>query len=162
MPLSVERLPDRDGLGGKAAVGEADDEGRTRPQDAQDAGKDLHGALQILDANTAQGGIAAGGLQGKDGVAVQVLHKAATEPGVGLELLGVHASADHLGEGHLGRQMADPARHQIQHNASGWQEGTVEAGERMRCRLVNVSDEPGRGVEDCVVAAVLLREGFGR
>ena len=75
MSVGVERVPDCHCFGRKAAVGEADDERRVRPQDPQNLGEDLQGTLQVLDADTAQGGIAAIGLKRQDGVAVQVLHE---------------------------------------------------------------------------------------
>ena len=58
----IERSPDRHRLGRKAAIGEADDQGRTRPQDPQNFCQDLDGMLQVLNADTAQGRIAAVGL----------------------------------------------------------------------------------------------------
>ncbi len=59
MSAVVERLPDGHRLGRKAAVGEADDKTRTWPKNSQNLGEHLHRMLEVLDPDTAQGGIAA-------------------------------------------------------------------------------------------------------
>ena len=58
--------------------------------------------------------------------------------------------------------MAYPARHQVEKNTPGREDGSVIGGERLSCRVVDMTDQPNWNVEVCVVTLVLLGEGRGR
>ena len=65
---AVEQPLDRHRLRREAAIGEAHDEGRVRPQNPKDFSEHLAGTLQILDGDTAEGSIATSGFQRQSGV----------------------------------------------------------------------------------------------
>jgi len=72
------------------------------------------GFLQILYGDGAHRAVEVIILQRQHRLAIEVLHKPARQPRIGRQLLGVHAMADELAVIDIGRQMADPARHQIE------------------------------------------------
>ena len=68
-----------------------------------------------MNPDTDQYGIVARILFGQVRHIVQVLDEPAIEARVGREFLCVHAVADDLGIGDVVRQVADPARHEVEH-----------------------------------------------
>ena len=69
---------------------------------------------------------------------------------------------DHLGVVDLGRQMADPAAHQIEQHPIRRQNGAVKAGQRRNRPVVDMANQPRRLVEDRVVLGVELGERITR
>jgi hypothetical protein len=119
MPAQVQRAPDGHRLGGKAAVGVADQEATAGPEHPPHLGEDFDRPGEVLDADAAQRGIDPAIGQGQARVAVQVLHESARQPGVGVKLGRVHTMADHRAQRQVVGQVANPARHEIEHVAAG-------------------------------------------
>src|SRR5208283_1920158 len=95
-------------------------------------------------------------------VAVEVLHEPAGEPRVGGEFGRVHAVADDLRIVDLGRQVADPAAHQVEQYPARGQDRPVEGGQRGNRAVVDVADKARRLIEYFVVFGVQFLKGTGR
>src|SRR5208283_1074111 len=95
-------------------------------------------------------------------VAVEVLHEPAGEPRVGGEFGRVHAVADDLRIVDLGRQVADPAAHQVEQYPARGQDRPVKGGQRGNRAVVDVADKARRLIEYFVVFGVQFLKGTGR
>jgi hypothetical protein len=80
-------------------------------------------------------------------VAIEVLDVPFVEEGVLDEFLLVEADADDAPVLGLGRQVADPARHQIEDRAAGRENAPVEIRDAGDRRLVDMGDEARQPVE---------------
>src|SRR5262249_30579406 len=86
----VERAPYRDGLGPETAVREADDAGRAGLEHTRDLGEYLDWVSKILHRNRDQAGIEAPVVERQMRIAIEVVHDAPGEAGIGVEFDRVH------------------------------------------------------------------------
>ncbi len=70
--------------------------------------------------------------------------------------------ADDLAIGNIARQMADPARHQIENRAARRKQRTIEFGDSHGRLGVDMGDEARRGIENMVRRLIFLAEGVRR
>src|SRR5262249_38670630 len=105
-----------------------------------------------------RGGVDACAVEWKHWIGIEVLHKVAREPRIGGQLFLVHAVADDLAVGDIGRQMADPARHEVEDHAAGWKQLAIERGDRRDRGVVDMRDQPRRRVKTLIRRGVLLEK----
>ena len=158
----VEGAPDRDRLCPEAAVREANDNRGAGAQHAADLAQHDDRLLQILDRDADHRGVGAGIGERQPRVLVEVLHKPTAEARIGGQFLGIHAVADDFAILDLGRQVADPAAHQIEQRAAGRQHGAIKLGQGRDRAVIDVLDEPRRLIEQRVVGFVETGEGARR
>ena len=115
--------------------------------------------LEILGTDAAEGTLEGSVVQRQRGVAIQILHEPAIKPRIGGELFGVHAMSDDRGVGPVGRQVADPTRHEVEYRLVLGQQPSIVCGQRRHRTLVDVRDQPRRGIESEIIARILLGEG---
>ena len=159
MAVIAEGPPDRHRLGPEAAVRKADHNGSARAQHTGGLAQHGDGIFQILHRDANHRRVDAPVLQQQRWVAVEVLDEPSGEPRVGGKLGRVHAEPDHLGILGLGRQMADPAAHQVEQHAALRQHGAVEIRQRGDRFVIDVINQPRLFVEQFVLVAVDLAEG---
>ena len=157
----VERAPGGDRLGREAPVRERDREGAVRPEDAPDFGEHLDGARQVLHRDAAQRGVEGAVGVGECGVGVQALNRVLGQARVLGQLRSIHPEPGHAAELQVGREVAHPARHQVQDVVADREVLAVERGDGGLRAVVDVVDEPGPGVELAVVGLVGAAEGVG-
>src|SRR5215207_99377 len=143
----VQSLPDGDGLGREAAVGEGDDERRPDLQDAANLPQDLHGLRQVVNGDADTRPVELPIFKGQARVTVEVLNHVGVEPRVLTQLHLVHAQAHHAPVLDFRRQVRGPTAHQVEHRSSWWEELPVELRDGGYGPPVYVGDEAGRPVE---------------
>ncbi len=130
VPGLVEQAPARDRRRREASLGEGHDQRRARPQDACDLSDQFGGADQMLDRAADRRAVELAGGKGKLGLAVEVLHPPLVEKRILRQRTGVRSDADNPAVADFRRQMADPARRQVEDGAARRHHFAVEVGDR--------------------------------
>src|SRR5262249_55654927 len=152
-------------LRGKAPVGEGKNQWTAGFDDASDLLHDAHRSYQVLNRDADGCGLKLGVGKWQHWVGVQVVDEPRFEPRVSRQLLRVHAQANDSAVLDLGRQVTDPAAHEIQDRASRREVLPIDLGYGRDGVVVDVGHEARRLVEaqiqGFVVAAKRLRGYLG-
>ena len=148
--------PDLGRFGEEHSIGKGHDHLPGWSGDPQQFGCNCFWVLQVLPAGHDQGGVHECIRQGKRLIDVEILNPVAVESGIGRQLLGVEAMADHPLVVDLVWQVGDPRRHQVEDRGAGGNLLAIELGEPLPKGSIQVVDETGIAVEDRVVFAVQL------
>ncbi len=160
MPGLIEQAPAGDGFGCQTSVREGDDQRRARLQHPRDLADHLAGTPEILDRAAQRRAVEFSIGKGQHRVAVQILRPPFVEKRVLGQGLAIDPDADDAAIGRLGRQMRDPARHDVENGAAGRQQLAVKIGDGGNRRAI---DAGGRHVSgESGVGQLIDRQECGR
>ena len=109
--------------------------------------EDLFWPVEVVDAHDVEDRVERAVGERQLGLVVQVARDPLGEPRVLRELVGVHPDADDAAERERGRQVADPARAQVEHVAAGCERAGVVLRHRRDRAVVDVRHKSRRLVE---------------
>src|SRR6185295_6246382 len=95
-------------------------------------------------------------------IGIQILNDKMIEAWIGGELFAIHSQSGDTAVFDLRRQMADPARHQIENRAPGRKEFSIKLRDSRNRTIVDMRDEAWLRIENRVGRFVVAREGRWR